>query len=97
MSGCLLKRYLLFQGDTYYPAPGFGDFVDSFDTKEEAEAHPAYKFGTDDRNESYQWAEIIDTHSIEDVLPAQKMPDGKWLYHSEWDEYDDSESNTDNS
>ena len=31
-----MKNYMLFAGDTYYPNPGMGDFVDSFDDLEDA-------------------------------------------------------------
>jgi len=31
-----LKRYLVFAYDNYYPAGGWGDFMGSFDTIEEA-------------------------------------------------------------
>lgn len=50
-----LKRFLLFVGGTYYPAGGFDDFVESFDTQEEAHEHIASKCKNDD------WAQIIDT------------------------------------
>lgn len=33
-----LKRYLMFAGSEYYPAGGWGDFVDSYDTIDEAKA-----------------------------------------------------------
>lgn len=31
-----MKRYLLFAGESYYPVGGWKDFVDSYDTIEEA-------------------------------------------------------------
>lgn len=31
-----MKRYLLFAGDKYYPYPGWLDFVDDFDSWEDA-------------------------------------------------------------
>jgi hypothetical protein len=31
-----MKRFLLFTGDDYYPAGGWGDFQDSYDTLIEA-------------------------------------------------------------
>lgn len=32
----MIKRFLLFAGDTYYPNGGWGDFIASFETKEDA-------------------------------------------------------------
>lgn len=48
-----MKKYLLFTGDTYYPSGGWDDFVDDFDSIEEALAYAA-KNGRD-------WFHIVDT------------------------------------
>ena len=42
----MLKRYLLFMYDNYYPSGGWSDFRGDFDTVEEAYAfvHPGYDF-----------------------------------------------------
>lgn len=34
-----IKRFLLFGGCVYYPGGGWGDFLGSFDTIEQARAH----------------------------------------------------------
>jgi hypothetical protein len=36
-----MKRYALFAGMQYEPRGGWGDYIDSFDTKEEAVGHYA--------------------------------------------------------
>jgi hypothetical protein len=46
-----MKRYLLFAGYQYYPRGGWTDFIDSFDTKEEAFAETA----------RYDWCHVVDT------------------------------------
>lgn len=48
-----MKRFLLFAGETYYPGGGWDDFVDDYDTLEEAEA----KAKTLKEN----WWDIVDT------------------------------------
>lgn len=49
-----MKRYLLFYGETYYPAGGWGDFRGSFDTLREA----TDAFGAPADN---YWAHVVDT------------------------------------
>lgn len=48
-----MKRFMVFAGDSYYPAGGIGDFRGSFDTEEEARSAIA-KMGRD-------WHECLDT------------------------------------
>lgn len=47
-----MRRYLLFSGADYYPGGGFEDFVDSFDTVENAMM--AYE------PNSHTWAQVVD-------------------------------------
>ena len=44
--------YLVFAGDHYYPAGGWGDFEGAFSTFEEAEAHAKSLRG-------YDWYQIV--------------------------------------
>ena len=52
-----MKRYLLFAGDDYYPAGGWGDFVDSYDSVAEAIA----ALGAGDRR--YDWFHVVDSQT----------------------------------
>ena len=56
-----MKRYLLFSGNDYYPTGGWGDFVDDFDTIEEAEA-----YARKEPLSEWQWWHIIDTETKEE-------------------------------
>jgi hypothetical protein len=47
-----MKNFLLFAGHHYYPAGGWDDFIDSFDSLEEAKAA-----GLSDRGD---WYHVID-------------------------------------
>ena len=58
-----MKRYALFQGTIYYPGGGWSDFAGTFDTIEEALAK------VKNPNDEYEWYEIIDLFSGEDVTP----------------------------
>lgn len=51
-SSVAVKRFVLFAGYDYYPSGGWGDFVESFDTAEEARA-AQFANGCD-------WKQIID-------------------------------------
>ena len=60
-----MKRYLLFAGDDYYPAGGWGDFVDSFSERVEALERAAQEMKGKD------WFHIVDiyeTRLIQDKL-----------------------------
>lgn len=50
-----MSRFLLFAGNDYYPAGGWGDFKGDFDTQEEAEAFLA------NSTQKFDWKQIIDT------------------------------------
>lgn len=54
-----MKRYLLFAGDNYYPSGGWGDFVDGFDSVEQAALKLAER--------SYDWFQIVDATTGEIV------------------------------
>ena len=56
-----MKRYLLFAGDYHYPNGGWSDFVDSFDSVEEAQDHLNHS------KDSYlvDWAHVVDTETME--------------------------------
>jgi hypothetical protein len=56
-----MKRYALFCYDAYYPGGGWGDFVNSFDTVDEAMSEPG--------NKDWDYAEVIDLTTGEDVTP----------------------------
>ncbi len=58
-----MKRYLLFSGLPFYPNGGWDDFINDFDTIEEA-----LKTFTDDKDYSWrEWYQIIDTKSKKEV------------------------------
>ncbi len=52
-----MKRFLLFDGDTYYPAGGWHDFAGSFDTLDEAQAEA--------KNRGADWFHIVDSTKVE--------------------------------
>lgn len=47
-----MKRFLLFVGEWYYPGPAFEQFLNSFETKEEA--------FTAGNNSGEEWFQIVD-------------------------------------
>jgi len=49
----LLKRFLLFAGDNYYPRGGWDDFRGSYDSLEEALAAPRH---------NDNWWHVVDSH-----------------------------------
>lgn len=60
----LSKRYWLFAGDSYYPGGGFSDFVDSYDTMEEATVEAKslrMEFGPSYTPKKYDWYHIFDS------------------------------------
>lgn len=54
-----MKRFLLFAGYTYYPAGGWNDFRDSFDTFDEGQEH--LKKLTEASGYTINWGHIVDT------------------------------------
>lgn len=61
--GSLLKRYLVFIGDHYYPSGGWEDYVGTFDTY--AEALTASRAPQAGYLSPSDWSQIIDTHTLE--------------------------------
>lgn len=60
-----MKRYLLFAGSYYYPGGGWDDFIQSFDTLEEAMAHPeAFQ------DDYVHWYMIVDSTDEQIVMGA---------------------------
>ena len=64
-----MKRYLVFAGDTCYPAGGWGDFVGTFDLFDEANAVLAKN------EEKGRWAHIVDLAYLEIAHQAEWAPD----------------------
>lgn len=62
-----MKRFLLFDGSTYYPVGGFCDFVNDFDSEDEAKA-AAHK-----RCEGGRIWEVPDWHQIVDTAEGIKQ------------------------
>lgn len=67
-----MKRYLLFGGEWYYPSGGWGDFVDSFDTKEQA-----FEVAKSSQFSYLEWCHIIDSQTGEYV---GNKSDKKWSH-----------------
>ena len=66
-----MKRYLAFYGDFYYPQGGIDDFIDDYDTIEEAKeaitkAHLQNR--KDDIKWEYAWCHIWDTETLKQVF-----------------------------
>jgi hypothetical protein len=51
-----MKRYALFAGESKYSKGGWGDYIDSFDTKEEAVKHYASVLS----EQWYDWFQVVD-------------------------------------
>ncbi len=54
-----MKRFLLFEGDHYYPVGGWYDFREDFDTKIKA-LNAATKSG-------FEWYQVVDTEKMKVV------------------------------
>ena len=73
----IVKCFMLFAGDRYYPSPGMQDFIDSFDTLDEAKNH-AIGLKSD-------WVQIFDVENNKIVFenyygePRTKLVRGKTL------------------
>ena len=69
-----MKRYLLFMGTVYYPLGGMEDFVNDFDTLEQAnkaarieeKKYPPQRNGNE-WTRDYVWWQIYDTEKRETV------------------------------
>lgn len=65
-----MNRYLLFGGDTYYPLGGWDDFIESYETVDEAEEEALREESNEERREIIlryadscvllDWSHIID-------------------------------------
>lgn len=54
--GCDIQQYILFAGWSYYPGGGMEDYIDSYDTFEEANA-----FGVElKQGRGYDWFHVLD-------------------------------------
>lgn len=65
-----MKRYLLFHGYIYYPAGGWDDFEESFDTLDDAKAY-VEKNRPNETYSSwgwYHWYHIIDSQTNEKIV-----------------------------
>ncbi len=60
MNGGTSKRFWLFAGMEYYPGGGMADFIDSYDTLEEAKATKDF---ADAEESGHEWAHIYDTET----------------------------------
>ena len=54
-----MKRYLVFAGATYYPAGGWDDFVQAFDSLEEATAFAKEQEARND------WVQVVDAEAVQ--------------------------------
>lgn len=59
-----MKQYLLFVGETYYPAGGWDDFIDSFDSIEDARKDPRLA-----ERSKHGWHQIVDTKTMKEIDP----------------------------
>ena len=66
----MIKRYLVFAFDNYYPSGGWGDFASSFDTLEEAKGFAIYLGGG-----RADMAEVVDSETMKEVGYSYS---GKW-------------------
>lgn len=55
-----MKRYAVFKGSDYYPIGGWGDFVQAFETLEEARAELK-------RPPVHNWSHIVDLQELREV------------------------------
>ena len=74
----MTKRYILLVGTHYYPQK-WDDFVDTFDSVEDAKLF-AEVYRDDDIifSEWDKWAQIIDTHSMELISECSDFSPASW-------------------
>lgn len=65
-----MKRFLVFAGDNYYPAGGWGDYVDSYESAEEAHMAAA--------KQGYDWSHVVDLELGEEVDSEGKPITYEW-------------------
>jgi len=58
----MLRQFLLFAGANYYPAGGWDDYIDSFDSVEDAKAHVDAQASM-----RFDWWHVIDMTTGEEV------------------------------
>jgi len=72
-----MKRYLLFAGDSYYPGGGAADFIEDFESIDDAKAHHV----------RCDWFHIIDIHTGE-VHETESVPRPVQHPHHSVSQYD---------
>jgi hypothetical protein len=61
-----MNRYALFAGDSYYPIGGFGDFLNTYVTPEEAiQAGTLFHTNYGYKSYTYDWYQVVDLNSLE--------------------------------
>jgi hypothetical protein len=67
-----MRRFLLFGGSNYYPSGGWDDFMESFDSVEDA-AKVAKSRGRSHSNalEWIDWAHVVDSTTFQKVVELQ--------------------------
>lgn len=66
-----MKRFLLIVGDNYYPEAGTGDWIDMYDTREEAlEKVESFREAKMDNIYDYDWYSIVDLENWENGKDA---------------------------
>lgn len=58
----MIKRYLVFGGDYYYPSGGWNDFQNCFDSELEAKA---YADGYKSKHPEFKWVQVVDVQTQE--------------------------------
>lgn len=65
-----MKRYLVFAGDAYYPAGGWDDFREAFNTLDEAKE---YAETIRRKNASFDHKRVYDTFDWQQIVDLEKM------------------------
>lgn len=72
----MIKRFVVFMGDNYYPFGGWGDHRGDYDTLEEAKKFAeSQRLPQDDRAPFVDWAHVVDLHTGQELSLAR---DGVW-------------------
>ena len=61
-----MKRFCAFRGDVYYSCSGFGNYVGSFDTQDEAVVAAksnSSHFDEWEEGDTYEWFKVYDTNT----------------------------------
>ena len=67
----MVRRYWLFAGHSYYPHGGMRDYIDSFDSIDDAvKAFKDYNSSEDMEGIELDWCEVMDTESMKVVKSA---------------------------